>query len=141
MCFVAGIVLLILHELVIRNFFNRSFKAMTELVGIMFLWMAFLGIIVLYDNEGLIALTFFSDKVPKNIKTVFWYIYKIVTGILGAVMIAAFIGLYPYVHTDFFSSMPKLPKSWEYLPMALAGGFLVLKSFYDLLEKLTGYKK
>jgi TRAP-type C4-dicarboxylate transport system permease small subunit len=141
MCFVAGIVLLILHELVIRNLFNRSLKSMTELVGIMFLWMAFLGIIVLYDSEGLIALTFLSDRVPQKIKTVFWYIYKVVAGILGAVMIAAFVGLYPYVRTDFFSSMPKLPKLWEYLPMAIAGGFLVLKSIYDLLEKMTGAKK
>lgn len=141
MCLVTGIVLLILHELIIRNFFDRSFKAMTELAGFMFLWMAFLGIIVLYEREALIGLTFFSDRVSSSLKTVFWYVYKLVTLVLGITMVIAFENLYPYISTDYFSSMPTLAKTWEYLPVAIAGGYLAVKSVYDLLEKITGYRK
>lgn len=42
MLLVAGIVLLMLNELVLRNLLGSSFKGMTELSGFMFfLWMAF----------------------------------------------------------------------------------------------------
>lgn len=50
-------------------------------------------------------------------------------------MIAAFIGLYPFVSTEFFSSMPKFAKAWQYLPLAIAGLFLAVKGIYDMLER------
>ena len=44
---VLGIVAIMLNELIIRNIFNKSFRGMTELAGLLFLWMAFLGVAVL----------------------------------------------------------------------------------------------
>lgn len=56
MLLVAGIVGIMLYELCLRNFLNKSFRASTEACGFLFMWMAFLGIIVLYDKDRLITL-------------------------------------------------------------------------------------
>ena len=44
MVLVAGIVGIMLYELCLRNFFNKSFRSSTELCGFLFMWMAFLGV-------------------------------------------------------------------------------------------------
>ena len=45
MVLVAGIVGIMLYELCLRNFFNKSFRSSTELCGFLFMWMAFLGVV------------------------------------------------------------------------------------------------
>lgn len=136
MCLIAGIVLVILNELVLRNFFNKSFRGMTETSGCLFMWMAFLGIAALHDKNRFIALDMIYVKLKGTAKTVIWYIHTLVALCLGCIMVVSFAGLYPFVSTDHFSSMPSVSKFWLYLPMAVAGGFIVLKSLYSLLEKL-----
>ena len=135
MCLVAGIVLLMLNELFLRNILNKSFRGMTELAGFMFLWMAFLGIIVLDHQGRLITLDIFYLRTKGKIREGLWFVHKIAAVCLGISMIAAFIGLYPFVSTEFFSSMPKFAKAWQYLPLAIAGLFLAVKGIYDMLER------
>jgi TRAP-type C4-dicarboxylate transport system permease small subunit len=134
-CLVAGIVLLMLNEIFIRNFLNKSFRGMTELAGFFFMWMAFLGIAVLYDKDRLITLDTFSVMIKGKGKIILWYVNRIVSLCLGLIMIIAFIGLFPFVSTEYFSSMPKFSKVWHYLPLAFSGGFMVLKSVYSIMEK------
>ena len=136
MCLVSGIILLMLNELFIRNILNKSFRGMTELAGFMFLWMAFLGLVVLYDQGRLIALDIFYLRTKGTFREVLWFVNRVATIFLGTGMIVAFVGLYPFVSTEFFSSMPKFAKVWQYLPMAIAGGFFVVKSIYDLIEHI-----
>jgi TRAP-type C4-dicarboxylate transport system permease small subunit len=140
-CLVAGIVLLMLNEIFIRNFLNKSFRGMTELAGFFFMWMAFLGIMVLYDKDRLITLDTFSSMIKGSGKIILWYINRIVAFCLGLVMVIAFIGLFPFVTTEYFSSMPKFSKVWHYLPLALCGGFMVLKSVYGMIEKFRSLFK
>lgn len=45
MAMILGLVGLIVTELCRRNFLNQSWLPTTELCGILFLWMAFIGII------------------------------------------------------------------------------------------------
>jgi TRAP-type C4-dicarboxylate transport system permease small subunit len=140
-CLVAAIVLLMLNEIFIRNFLNKSFRGMTELAGFFFMWMAFLGVMVLYDQDRLIALDTFSSMIKGNGKTILWYVNRIAAFCLGLVMVIAFIGLFPFVSTEYFSSMPKFSKVWHYLPLALCGGFMVLKSVYGIIEKFRSLLK
>ena len=58
MAMILGLVGLIVTELCRRNFLNQSWLPTTELCGILFLWMAFIGIIPLYNKSGLIRLDF-----------------------------------------------------------------------------------
>lgn len=138
MCLVAGIVLLMLNELVLRNILGKSFRGMTEMAGFMFLWMAFLGVIVLYDKQRMISLDMFYFRTKGTLKTVLWIIQKVVAAALGTIMVIAFFGLYPYVSTEYFSSMPTFAKLWQYVPMAITGSFLCIKSIYELVEKARG---
>ncbi|WP_320128233.1 TRAP transporter small permease [uncultured Sphaerochaeta sp.] len=141
MCLVAGIVLLMLNELFLRNFLDKSFSGMTELAGFMFLWMAFLGIIVLYDQNRLISLDMIFIRTKEPLTTIFWFLHKLIAMCLGLIMIISFVGLYPFISTEFFSSMPHFAKVWQYLPLAIVGVFLCLKSVYEILEKIHTLKK
>jgi TRAP-type C4-dicarboxylate transport system permease small subunit len=134
-CLVAAIVLLMLNEIFIRNFLNKSFRGMTELAGFFFMWMSFLGIAVLYDKDRLITLDIFSAMIKGKGKITLWYINRITALCLGLIMVIAFIGLFPFVSTEYFSSMPKFSRVWHYLPLAVCGGFIVLKSVYSLIER------
>ncbi|WP_319475154.1 TRAP transporter small permease [uncultured Sphaerochaeta sp.] len=138
MILVAGIVLLMLNELVLRNLLGSSFKGMTELSGFMFLWMAFLGIIVLYDQNRMISLDMFFVRTKGRLRTVLWVIQRCAAILLGIVMILAFKGLYPFISTEFYSSMPSFSKMYQYVPMVITGAFLCVKSMYDLVVKARG---
>ena len=135
MLLIAGLVGLITYELFIRNFLNKSMRFTTELCGFMFMWMAFLGIIVLYDQDKLISLDMLYLKCPKVVQNIFWYINKVFSLGLGITMIVAYVGLYPFVSTSYFSTMTFLSKAWHFLPMAIVGGFIAIKTVYQLLDK------
>ena len=132
---VLGIVAIMLNELIIRNIFNKSFRGMTELAGLLFLWMAFLGVAVLYDRDDLISIDMIYARTKGKVRTVFWYVRHTVTLGLGVVMIVSFCGLYPFVVTEYYSSMPKFSKMWQFLPLAVSGGFFVLKAVYNIIER------
>ena len=132
---VLGLVAIMLNELIIRNIFNKSFRGMTELAGLLFLWMAFLGVAVLYDRDDLISIDMIYARTKGKVRTVFWYVRHAVTLGLGVVMIVSFCGLYPFVVTEYYSSMPKFSKMWQFLPLAVSGGFFVLKAVYNIIER------
>ena len=77
MCLIASLVGVMLYELSLRNFLNKSFRASTELCGFLFMWMAFLGVIVLYDQDRLITLDMLYVRATPKVQTIFWMINKI----------------------------------------------------------------
>ena len=138
---IAGIVGIMLYELILRNCFNKSFRSSTELCGFLFMWMAFLGVIILYDRDKLITLDMIYVRVPEAVRTVFWALGKAAALLLGVVMIIAYIGMYPINATSRFSTMQWLTKAWHFLPMAIAGGFISLKTVWELLDWLLSLKR
>ena len=141
---IAGIVGVMLYEMILRNFFNRSFRSSTELCGFLFMWMAFLGVCILYDKERLITLDIVYAHATEALRQLFWFLGKAAALLLGAVMIIAYIGMYPINKTSYFSTMQWLSKAWHFLPMAIAGGFIVVKTVWQLLDRvltLTGKQK
>lgn len=137
MLLIAGLVGLILYELLIRNLFNKSFRATTELCGFMFMWMAFLGIIYLYDQDRLLRFEMFYARSKEPVTEVLWFVNKVVSLILGVTMVAACVGMYPVTSTTYFSTMQFLSMFWHFLPMGIAGGYIVVKTIYQLIEKIT----
>ena len=136
MLLVGGIVAIMLSELALRNFFNKSFRSSTELCGFLFMWMAFLGIIVLYDQNRLITLDMIYVRVSEKVRNLLWFINKVVSVGLGIIMIVAYCGMYKINSSSYFSTMQFLSKAWHFLPMAIAGGFIVIKSIYQLAERI-----
>ncbi|MCR4706863.1 MAG: TRAP transporter small permease [Clostridiales bacterium] len=141
---IAAIVGVMLYEMILRNGFNKSFRASTELCGFLFMWMAFLGVIILYDRDRLITLDMIYVRVPESFRQAFWFIGKAAAMLLGVVMIIAYVGMYPINKTSYFSTMQWLSKAWHFLPMAIAGGFIVVKTVWQVLDRvmtLTGATK
>lgn len=99
----------------------------------------FLGIIVLYDQNRMISLDMFFVRTKGILHTVLWVIQRLTAVLLGVVMILAFKGLYPFISTEFYSSMPTFSKKmYQYVPMVITGGFLCVKSIFDLAMKARG---
>ena len=135
MAMILGLVGLIVTELCRRNSVNQSWLPTTELCGILFLWMAFIGIIPLYNKSGLIRLDFLVTRLHGVAAEIVWYITDLVGLGLGVVMIVAFNAQYRFVASRTYATMPNVHYTIQYIPMAIAGAFIALKS----LEMLVGH--
>ena len=133
---ILGIIAIMLSELVVRNIFNISFRWSTELNGFLFMWMAFMGLITLIDDDRLILLDMVYTRVPDKMRKLFWCIIRVAYIFLGAVMVIAYADMYPVLATSKFSTMQWLPKTWHYLPCAITGAYMALYGIYDMLNSL-----
>lgn len=145
MVMIAALVLLIVTELVRRNLFNQSYRGTIELCGICFLWMAFIGLIPLYHDSGLMRLDFLVANAKGPIGEVLYFANKLFSLMLGVVMVIAFKEQVPYVGTRTYSTFVlKVPYTIQYVPMAIAGGYMAVVSVQHIIERvlsLTGSKK
>jgi len=132
---VAVIVFFIVSELIRRNVFNKSFRPTIEICGIAFLWMAFMGIIPLYHSGGLMRLDFLISRSRGAAYDGMVLVNKLVSLMLGVIMVIAFRAQYPFVSTRFYSTFSmKIPYTVQYVPMAVAGGFMALDALRELIE-------
>ncbi len=134
---VALLVLVIVVELLRRNLFNQSFRGTIEVCGIAFLWMAFIGLIPLYHDGGLMRLDFLLSRTKGGVHEAFYLVDKAVSLVLGVVMVVAFVAQYPYVSTRFYSTFKtQIPYTVQYVPMALAGCYIALESLRQVVEHI-----
>ena len=138
MCSIAAIVLLILNEVFIRNVFNKSFRGVTEIAIMFFVWIVFFGFMVLFNRKRLISLDTLYMATKGRVKTFLWYFHQIVTVFLGIAMVIAFIGLYPFYINLYFSGLPKFSKIWQHYPLVISGGFIAAKGLYNIIERALG---
>ena len=137
MAAITGLVVAIVLELVRRNFFNQSFAGNIQLCGILFLWMAFIGLIPLYCNNGLMRLDFLLTRVHGPMAEVLYFINKGVSLMLGVVMIVAFIYQYPFVSTRTYQTFSvKVPYTVQYVPMMIAGAYIAVKTVEQVVERI-----
>ena len=136
MLMIALLVLVIVAELCNRNFLGSSFRPTIEICGIAFLWMAFIGLIPLYENEGLMRLDFLVSKAKGKLADMLYLVNKLFSLRLGVVMVLAFIAQYPFVSTRTYATFSfPLPYTVQYMPMAIAGAFIALKSVVQIAER------
>lgn len=145
MVMIAALVLLIVVELIRRNLFNRSYRGTIELCGICFLWMAFIGLVPLYHDSGLMRLDFLVAKAKGPAADIIYFVNKIFSLMLGVIMIIAFKDQVPFVGTRTYSTFTlKVPYTIQYVPMAIAGAYMALVSVQHIIERvlsLAGSKK
>lgn len=137
MAAIAGLVIAIVLELVRRNFFNQSFAGNIQLCGIIFLWMAFIGLIPLYCKSGLMRLDFLAARVYGPMAQVLYFVNKGVSLMLGVVMVVAFIYQYPFVSTRTYQTFSvKVPYTVQYVPMMIAGIYIAVKTVEQVIERI-----
>ena len=142
MVMIALMVLVIVGELCNRNFFGKSFRPTIEICGIAFLWMAFIGLIPLYEKEGLMRLDFLVSKTKGKLADGLYLINKVFSLLLGVVMVIAFIAQYPFVSTRTYATFSfPLPYTVLYVPMAIAGAFIAVKSVEQIVERILTMTK
>lgn len=135
MLMIAGLVVVIVGELINRNLFNSSNRATIEICGIQFLWMAFIGVIPLYHESGLMRLDFLVSRVHGAAGEVLYFINKLFSFGLGVVMVVAFIAQYPYVSTRFYSTFSfPLAYTIQYIPMGIAGAYMAFDTVVQVLD-------
>lgn len=137
MVMIAALVLLIVVELIRRNFFNQSYRGTIELCGICFLWMAFIGLVPLYHDSGLMRLDFLVAKAKGPAAEIIYFANKMFSLMLGVIMIIAFKDQVPFVGTRTYSTFTlKVPYTIQYVPMAIAGGYMALASVQHIIERI-----
>lgn len=137
MLMIAGLVVVIVGELINRNIFNGSNRATIEICGIQFLWMAFIGIIPLYHESGLMRLDFLVSRVHGAAGEVLYFINNLFSFGLGVVMVIAFIAQYPYVSTRFYSTFSfPLAYTIQYIPMGIAGVYMAFETVIQVLDRI-----
>ena len=141
MCFMAGISILILNEIFIRNVLNKSFRGVVEVAIFFFVWIVLLGFLVNFDKRRLIALDTLYAALKGRPKIILWYFQEIVAIFLGIAMIVSFIGLFPFYNNLYFSTLPKISKIWQHYPLVISGGFIAAKGLYNILEKALKLKE
>lgn len=142
MLMIALLVLVIVGELCNRNFLGKSFRPTIEICGIAFLWMAFIGLIPLYENDGLMRLDFLLSKAKGKLADVLYLVNKFASLLLGVVMVIAFVAQYPFVSTRTYATFSfPLPYTVQYVPMAIAGAFIALKSVEQIVERILTMTK
>lgn len=134
---IAAMVVVIVAELINRNFLGGSFRATIEICGIAFLWMAFIGLIPLYHDSGLMRLDFLIGRAKGPVYEALYFVNKAFSLMLGVVMVVAFAAQYPYVSTRFYSTFRfSLPYTVQYIPMAIAGAYITVKSVEQIVEHI-----
>ena len=133
---ILGIVTIMLSELIVRNLINTSFRWSTELCGFLFMWMSFMGLITLIDENRMINLDMIYVRVSDKLRNVFWIVIRISMIFLGIIMVVSYKDMYPILATSRFSTMQKLTKAWHYLPCAIAGVYFALVSLYEILNRV-----
>ena len=137
MLMIAGLVVVIVGELVNRNLFNSSNRATIEICGIQFLWMAFVGVIPLYHENGLMRLDFLVSRIHGWAGEALYFINKLFSFGLGVVMVIAFAAQYPYVSTRFYSTFSfPLAYTIQYVPMAIAGAYMAFDTIVQVLDRI-----
>ena len=135
MIIIFSLAALICNELLIRNIFNISFSPTIEICSILFIWMAFLGVIYLYHQSGLMRFEILVGRVGPKTRLVFWYINKVTSLMLGIILIIAFIKWYPFISTRYFATMQFLPFTVQCVPIAICGAYMVVKTCCQLIEQ------
>ena len=101
-------------------------------------WIVFLGFMLLFDRRRLIILDTLYMATKGKVKSVLWYFNEIIAVCLGIAMIAAFVGLYPFFHNLYFSTLPKFSRIWQQYPLVVSGGFIAAKGLYNIIERALG---
>lgn len=134
---IALLVVVIVVELARRNLLNQSFRGTIEVCGIAFLWMAFIGLIPLYHDSGLMRLDFLISRTKGGVYEALYFINKVVSLMLGVVMVVAFVAQAPYVSTRFYSTFKtQIPYTVQYIPMAVAGCYIAFESLRQMAEHI-----
>ncbi len=139
MAAIAALAVITVLELVRRGLSNRSYRGAVELCDIIFLWMAFMGLIPLYHDNGLIRLDFLVGRLKGSAAEAVFYLNKAFSLMLGFSMAAAY-AVQALTGAGPACSIP-VPFAVRYIPMALAGAYIAAATVYQILDHVRARRE
>lgn len=135
----AGIVVVILANVVARYFFKKPFIWTLELCGIFVVWLTFCLFGVCYAQKQHFYITAFDHLMSKkSMKILDWITRVIVFGTLIVLLISGIRSMQMNGRMTL-SSMPKVNMAWaSYIPMILGITTYILFILFDFIRLIAG---
>ena len=90
----------------------------------------------------MLRLDFLVSKTKGKLADGLYLVNKLFSLLLGVVMVIAFIAQYPFVSTRTYATFSfPLPYTVQYVPMAIAGAFIAVKSVEQIVERILTMTK
>jgi TRAP-type C4-dicarboxylate transport system permease small subunit len=132
---VAAMALLIMLSVIVRNLLGFSFQWIVDVNRLLFIWMCFIGLVYVSDNEQLIRF----DIIEKHFSPLLHKIVNLLrysaSLILFGIMVKAGLDVSQFAKAQSFSTIP-VSTSWLYLAVVAAGGLLVFQTSVKILVLL-----
>ena len=132
LCGILGLALLSISVLqsVLRIFFRIALPWVFELVGLITVYLVFIGACVLIIEDSTVRLNYFVDLLPESIRAYIKGLIGILTFILG---VAILISSYKYYQLSGLSRLVNLPLSNSVYSVItfILGVTLILKSLFS----------
>lgn len=129
----ALITLFVFVSIVSRNFFSYSFEYSVDGNQLMFMWMCFMGIVVVHSMGTMLKFEMLEQRIPESLRRYWSCALHALVMLVAAIMMVAGYEMLDFAKAQRFSTMP-VSYFWLYLPVPLAGFLIFLKAFEKLVD-------
>lgn len=129
----ALITLFVFVSVISRNFFSYSFEYSVDANQLMFMWMCFMGLVVVHYNGTMLKFEMLEQRIPSDLRCYWTGILHLLVMAVAAVMIWGGYAMLDFAKAQRFSTM-SVSYFWMYLPVPLAGSFILLQAFEKLVN-------
>lgn len=140
MLLAALISLFVFVTIVSRNFFDYSFEYSVEGNQILFMWMCFLGIVVVNSMGTMLRFELLEQRVPPGLRRYWRSVLYLLELVVAVILAWAGWEMLEFADGQRFSTM-NLSYFWLYLPAPVAGVLLFLKTLENLVDNWLGGEK
>lgn len=132
----AGMVLLIFINTVLRYFLNSSIVSTEEICRFLFVWATFLAIISVWHKHGHIAVTTITDRLHGKSLILFRFACSFLTLIC---FVSIVYGSYEYIgENSYYAQITGISYGFMILPVAISGAICLLITIEQMLQVITG---
>lgn len=133
--FIILIILFIFMQVILRYIFNTGLRWPHELSGFLFVWVCFVGPIFPFEQNELIKITFFRERLPNKFRLIIELLIYLI------VLITLFLLIYHGFRSTqqvWSRTTPALRFSYGYVYLSLPLGFslLFIAYFLEFIENL-----
>lgn len=133
----ALLTVIVSFEVVSRYFLNMPIKQTSELVTLIFPWMAFLAAIIVTKDNGHFFVSYFRDKLPKKGQIISIFITKLIMLYFSVYMI---ISSFQLINISTTQKLPvlQISKAWMHYSISVAFigiTFIILYQIYLIIVK------
>ena len=133
---VAAMAILIMLSVIVRNLLGFSFQWIVDVNRLIFVWMCFLGLVYVSDQDLLIRFDMLDRHFSPMLHRIALLLRHVASLALFGIMVKAGLDVSQFAKAQVFSTMP-VSTRWLYLAVAASGGLLVFQTAAKIIILLT----